>query len=108
MRSRTIAAAIIGLAALGGTSEAQASTLAVNAPCYLESEPISATGTGFTAGAPVNFSFDGQLAANGTADGAGNITQQLIAPSSVATHCSTPSASPRRTRPTRRCRRPRR
>jgi hypothetical protein len=80
MRSRTIAAAIIGLAALGGTSDAQASTLAVNAPCYLESEPIAATGTGFTASGPVNFSFDGQLAANGTADGAGNINQQLTAP----------------------------
>jgi hypothetical protein len=77
---RTIAAAIIGLAALGGTSEAQASTLAVNAPCYLEQEPISAMGTGFTPSGPVNFSFDGQLASSGTADPAGNFTQQLTAP----------------------------
>src|ERR1051326_8751659 len=80
MRSRTIAAAIIGLAALGGTAEAQASTLAVDAPCYLENAPISASGTGFTAGGPVNFSFDGQLSASGTADPAGNIAQPLTAP----------------------------
>jgi hypothetical protein len=80
MRSRTIAAAIIGLAALGGTAEAQASTLAVDAPCYLENSPVSASGTGFTAGGPVNFSFDGQLSASGTADPAGNITQPLTAP----------------------------
>ena len=80
MRSRTIAAAIIGLAALGGTSDAQASTLAVDAPCYLENSPVSATGTGFTAGGPVNFSFDGQLSASGNADPAGNFTQPLTAP----------------------------
>ena len=80
MRSRTIATAIIGLAALGGASEAQASTLAVDAPCYLENTSVSATGTGFTAGGPVNFSFDGQLSASGTADTSGNFTQPLTAP----------------------------
>jgi len=80
MKSRTIAAAIIGLAALGATAEAQASTLAVDAPCYLENAPISASGTGFTAGGPVNFSFDGQLSASGNADPAGNVAQPLTAP----------------------------
>ncbi len=80
MRSRTIAAATIGLALLGATAQAQASTLAVDATCYLSGSPISATGTGFTAGGPVNFTFDGQLSASGVADGAGNFTQPLTAP----------------------------
>jgi hypothetical protein len=77
---RTIAAAIIGLAALGGASEAHASTVAVNAPCYLMGGPISASGTGFTPGGAVNFAFDGQLSSSGTADPAGNITAPLTAP----------------------------
>lgn len=80
MRSRTIAAATIGAALLGGAAQAQASTLAVDAACYLSGSPVSGTGTGFTAGGPVNFTFDGQLAASGTADGAGNFTQPLTAP----------------------------
>jgi hypothetical protein len=80
MRSRTIAAATIGVALLGGAAQAQASTLAVDATCYLSGSPISATGTGFTAGGPVNFSFDGQLSASGVADPAGNFTQPLTAP----------------------------
>jgi hypothetical protein len=77
---RTIAAAIIGLAALGGVSEAQASTVAVNATCYLIGSPISASGTGFTPNGAVNFAFDGQLSSSGTADPAGNITAPLTAP----------------------------
>jgi hypothetical protein len=80
MRSRTIAGAIIGLAMLVGTTAAQASTLSVDAPCYLEKEPFNATGIGFTAGGAVNFAFDGQLAASGTADPSGNFTQPLTAP----------------------------
>jgi hypothetical protein len=80
MRSRTIAAATIGLALLGGTAQAQASTLAVDATCYLSGSPVGASGSGFTAGGPVNLTFDGQPAASGTADGAGNITQPLTAP----------------------------
>jgi hypothetical protein len=80
MRSRTIASAIIGLAVLGGATEAHATTLAVDAPCYLSGGPINASGTGFTPGGPVNYSFDGQLSASGTADPAGNIAQPLTAP----------------------------
>jgi hypothetical protein len=80
MRSSTIAAAIIGLAALGGSADARASTIAVDAPCYLSGGPINATGTGFTPGGPVNYAFDGQLSASGTADSAGNIAQPLTAP----------------------------
>lgn len=80
MRSRTIAAAITGLAVLGGTAQAQAATVSVNAPCYLENEPISASGAGFTPGGPVNFAFDGNLSASGTADPAGNFAQPLTAP----------------------------
>jgi hypothetical protein len=80
MRSRTIAAAILGLAVLGGTAEAQASTLSVDAACYLSGSPINASGAGFTPGGAVNFAFDGQRSASGTADTAGNITQPLTAP----------------------------
>jgi hypothetical protein len=82
MRSKTIAAAAIGVAALVGTAAqaAQASTVAVDQPCYLSGGPISSTGTGFTPGGPVNYSFDGQPAASGVADGAGNVAQPLTAP----------------------------
>jgi len=80
MRSRTVAGAIIGLAVLGGTAKAQASTLSVDAACYLSGSPISASGTGFTPGGPVNFAFDGQPSTSGTADTAGNIAQPLTAP----------------------------
>jgi hypothetical protein len=80
MRGRTIAAATIGLALLGGTAQAQASTVAVQYGCYLSGSPISTSETGFTPGGPVNFSFDGQLATSGTADGAGNLAQPLTAP----------------------------
>ena len=79
MRSRTIAAAVIGLAVLGGTADAQASTLSVDAACYLSGSPLNASGTGFTPAGPVNFAFDGQLSASGTADTAGNITAPILA-----------------------------
>lgn len=80
MRSRTIAAAIAGLAVAGGTANAQAATLAVDGSCYLSGTTVTASGAGFTAGGPVNFAFDGQLSGSGVADGAGNITQPLTAP----------------------------
>ncbi|HEY2601322.1 MAG TPA: hypothetical protein VGI67_07185 [Thermoleophilaceae bacterium] len=80
MKRKTIAAATIGLALVGGTAPAEASTVAVNAPCYIQGAPVTASGTGFTASGPINFSFDGQLAAGGTADTAGNFTQPLTAP----------------------------
>jgi hypothetical protein len=77
---RTIAAAIIGLAALGGASEAHASTVAVDATCYLSGSPITANAAGFTPNGAVNFAFDGQLASSGTADPAGNLSAPLTAP----------------------------
>lgn len=77
---RAIAAAIIGLAVLGGSAEAQASTVAVDATCYLTGAPVNATAAGFTPGGAVNFAFDGQLASSGTADSAGNLTAPLTAP----------------------------
>jgi hypothetical protein len=77
---RTIAAAIIGLAALGGASEARAATVAVDATCYLTGSPVTANATGFTPSGAVNFAFDGQLASSGTADPAGNLTAPLTAP----------------------------
>lgn len=80
MRSRTIAAAFLGLGALCAGADAQASTISVDEPCYLSGGPINATGTGFTPNGPVNYAFDGQLSTSGTADGAGNIAQPLTAP----------------------------
>jgi hypothetical protein len=80
MRTRTIAAATIAAAALTGTAQAQAATLAVDATCYLSGSPINSSAAGFTPGGPVNFSFDGQLASSGVADGAGNLAQPLTAP----------------------------
>jgi hypothetical protein len=80
MRGRTIAVAALGLAALGGTSQAQAATVGVDATCYLVGSPINSSAAGFTPSGPVNFSFDGQLSASGVADGAGNLAQPLTAP----------------------------
>jgi hypothetical protein len=80
MRSRPIAAATVGFAALAGTAQAHESTLAVDQPCYLSGQQINSTAVGFTPGGPVNFSFDGQPSASGTADGSGNLLQPLAAP----------------------------
>lgn len=80
MRVRTIAVAVIGLAGLAGTSQAQAATVGVDATCYLAGSPINSSAAGFTPGGPVNFSFDGQLSSSGVADGAGNLAQPLTAP----------------------------
>jgi hypothetical protein len=80
MRGKTIAVAAIGLAALAGTSKAQAATVAVDAGCYLSGAPINSSAAGFTPGGPVNFSFDGQLSSSGVADAAGNLAQPLTAP----------------------------
>lgn len=80
MGSGTIATAMAGLAVLGGAANAQAATVTVDAGCYLSGTPVTANGTGFTAGGPVNFAFDGQLSGSGVADAAGNIRQPLTAP----------------------------
>jgi hypothetical protein len=82
MRTRTIAAATVGLAALAGVGAqaAQASTLSVDAACYLSGQQINSTAVGFTPGGQVNFSFDGQVADFGTADTSGNLLQPLTAP----------------------------
>jgi hypothetical protein len=70
----------MGLAALAGTSQAQAATVGVDAGCYLSGAPINSSAAGFTPGGPVNFSFDGQLSSSGVADAAGNLAQPLTAP----------------------------
>jgi hypothetical protein len=59
---------------------ASAATIAVSAPCFLDTDPITVTGNGFTPGAAVNYAFDGVASASGAADAAGNVSQQIPAP----------------------------
>jgi hypothetical protein len=72
-----MAAVAVGLLA---AAPARAATLAVNAPCFLDTDLITVTGSGFTPGAPISYAFDGVTSASGAADGSGNITQQIAAP----------------------------
>jgi hypothetical protein len=72
-----VTALALGLAA---AAPARAATVAVNAPCFREGDPIGLTGNGFTPGAPVNYAFDGVGSDSGTADAAGNVSQQIEAP----------------------------
>jgi hypothetical protein len=71
------AAVIIGLVA---AAPAGAATLAVNGACFLDSDTVTVTGSGFTPGAAVSYAFDGVTATSGTADAAGNIASQIAAP----------------------------
>ena len=80
MKSGKIAAAAAAVGVLAAAGQAHAASLAVNAPCFIEGTPITATAAGFTPGGSVNFTFDGQLADSALADGAGNITEPLVAP----------------------------
>ncbi len=72
-----MAAVAVGLLA---AAPARAATLAVNAPCFLDTDLITVTGSGFTPGAPISYAFDGVTSTSGAADGSGNITQQIAAP----------------------------
>src|SRR5204862_832119 len=71
--------------ALGGAAQADAATIGVDAACYIEGGQVSAAGNGFTPGGAINYTFDGQLSASGVADGAGNVTQALTAPTLTGT-----------------------
>ena len=71
------AALVVGLAA---AAPAGAATIALNGACFLESDTITVSGSGFTPGAPVNYAFDGVTQTTGDADAAGNVAQQVPAP----------------------------
>jgi hypothetical protein len=68
------------LLVLIGVAPASAATIAVNGACFLESDTITVSGSGFTPGAPVNYAFDGVTQATGNADAAGSVAQQVPAP----------------------------
>jgi hypothetical protein len=65
---------------LVAAAPAGAATIAVNGTCFLDSDAITVTGSGFTPGAAVNYAFDGVSSAAGSADTAGNVATQIAAP----------------------------
>jgi hypothetical protein len=79
---RLLLAAAIGVSLLSAPAAAQAATLAVDQACYPVGGVITVTGTGFTPGATVQLSYSNAgTAASPVADGAGNFTAQVPAPS---------------------------
>jgi hypothetical protein len=52
----------------------------VNGTCFLDSDMLGVSGSGFTPGAAVSYAFDGVASASGSADTSGNIAQQIAAP----------------------------
>jgi hypothetical protein len=72
-----VAAVLAGTAA---AASASAATVSVTGACYLDSQMIPITGSGFTPGAAVSYAFDGVASATGTADAGGNVSQQVAAP----------------------------
>jgi hypothetical protein len=68
------------VAGLAAAAPAGAATIALNGACFLETDTITVSGSGFTPGAPVNYAFDGVTQATGNADAAGNVAQQVPAP----------------------------
>ena len=78
MGRAAFAAAI--LAGLWIAVPARAATIAVNGPCFVVGDSITASGGGFSPGAAVSYSFDGVGSGSGAADGAGNVSTQLFAP----------------------------
>jgi hypothetical protein len=76
-----IAALTVAIAAgLAAAAPAGAASIAVNGACFLDSDTITISGSGFTPGAPITYAFDGVTQANGTADASGNVAQQIPAP----------------------------
>jgi hypothetical protein len=76
-----IAALTVAIAAgLAAAAPAGAASIAVNGACFLDSDTITISGSGFTPGAPITYAFDGVTQANGTADLSGNVAQQIPAP----------------------------
>ena len=80
---RALGAAGAAAALLAAPAVAGAAVLEPLAPCYSESEAISLRGSGFTANAPVVINVNGLRAAAATADGAGNVVAQALAPAAA-------------------------
>jgi hypothetical protein len=77
MRTAVFTALVVGSAAMAGT--AQAATISIDPvkACYLSGDKITASGTGFTAGGPVDVSIDGKSLGQLAADAAGNIAGEV-------------------------------
>jgi hypothetical protein len=73
-----LTAALMGGLATAAT--AGAASIAVNGTCFLDSDTITVSGSGFTPGVAVNYEFNGVTQASGTADLSGNVAQQVPAP----------------------------
>ena len=78
MRRSVVAATL--LAAVLAAAPAKAASVAVGGACYLDSDKIAVTGTGFSPNTTVSYAFDGVASSSGAADGAGNINQPIDAP----------------------------
>jgi hypothetical protein len=78
MKIRLAAVAGVATAALAVPAAADASGLAVGAPCFVTGQAVPITGFGFTAGATV--SIGGDAAASTVADASGNIAASVSAP----------------------------
>jgi hypothetical protein len=79
MTKRISTAALTGALALAATASAQAATLTVagSKSCYRTGDALIVTGSGFTAGQPVNFTLEGQDVGTLTADPVGNVSAPL-------------------------------
>jgi len=78
MKVRSAAAAGVTAAALAAPAAAHASAIAVQGACFVSSNPIAFTGSGFTPGASVSIS--GGVFGTTVADPAGNIAATVSAP----------------------------
>lgn len=70
----------ITLAALAVPASASAATLAVDRPCYLESEAVAVTGAGFGPSLQYSATFDGSLLGSGATLADGSLTAGFSAP----------------------------
>jgi hypothetical protein len=77
VRSAAVLAAAT-VTALAAPAAARAATVSVPGTCFISSQPIAITGSGFTPGGPVTIS--GDVFGSTVADGAGNIAASVSAP----------------------------
>jgi len=77
VRSAAVLAAVTATA-LAAPAAANAATVSVPGTCFISSQPITVTSSGFTPGGPVTIS--GDVFGSTVADGAGNISAQVSAP----------------------------
>ena len=78
-RRGRVGIALSAAAALVPAVDAQAGTVALDKPCYVEQSPMTATGSGFAPGANLTLSGDGAFA-TAVADPAGNFSVPVQAP----------------------------